>query len=333
MSSEMDTLGMAANQSVLRYRLPFLTMLVLLSFGSSVRADRGPREWAFIRLDYARKEKVQQLRRHCDTVHNLAASIRDDKVMIEFFDANNKYYSMVQNGSAPDALKQKMKEFRHALNGHYVKTYLCFYDILFVNKAGDVIYTIRRESDYHSNVFAGESAPTPLAEPLRRDPQQEVFLDFDYYAPSDEPAAFFVEPATKEGKHIGWFVLQCAINKINSLFAGAEQLGQTGEAFLVNHEGYMLTQSTFLGDSTILKVHLDDKNIEAKFREKQGNKIVTDYRGFTALTSFEVFEFLGIQWLVVTKVDESGHYRAFPAAPKVLSRQGDGVLIGERADQ
>lgn len=45
--------------------------------------------------------------------------------------------------------------------------------------------------------------------------------------------------------------------------------------------------------------------IDMKFREKRGNKVVTDYRGCTALTSFEVFDFLGTQWLVVVKVDET----------------------------
>ena len=92
---------------------------------------------------------------------------------------------------------------------------------------------------------------------------------------------------------------------LNSLFAGAEQLGETGETFLVNHQGYMLTESSFEGDSTILEKKLSNENIQAKFREKQGHRTVSDYRGFTVLTSFEVVEFMGTQWLVVAKVDEA----------------------------
>jgi hypothetical protein len=132
-----------------------------------------------------------------------------------------------------------------------------------------------------------------------------VFVSFHHYAASDEPAAFFIEPVRNDGEHTGWFVLQCAINKINSLFAGVEQLGETGEAFLVNRAGYLLTESSFEGDATILKKQLDDRNIEAKFTEGRGRRIVTDYRGFPVLSSFEVFDFLGTQWLVVAKMDEA----------------------------
>ena len=77
------------------------------------------------------------------------------------------------------------------------------------------------------------------------------------------------------------------------------------ETFLVNKEGYLLTESGFVGSSTILKIQLGKKNIAEKFTKVKGNKTVTDYRGFTALTSYEVFNFLGTQWLVVAKVDEA----------------------------
>ena len=86
---------------------------------------------------------------------------------------------------------------------------------------------------------------------------------------------------------------------------GRSYWAKPGETFLVNHDGYMLTESNFEGDSTILTKRLDDRNIKAKFHEKQGHRTVTDYRGFTALTSFEVVEFLGTRWLVVAKVDEA----------------------------
>lgn len=280
-------------------------MLAILACSSSARADKGPYEWAFVRLDYARKEKAEQLKRFCGKVHELATRLREDDAMGEFFHVNQKYFNMAQEGTPPAEFTKKLTDLRTALTDHYIENYLCFYNILLVDKTGNVFYSIRKESDFHRNLFDGQRAHTPLAQCLGAAPQEETFIDFHYYAPSDEPAAFFVEPVHKDGQHLGWFVLQCAINKVNSLFAGAEQLGQTGEAFLVNHDGYMLTESNFEGDSTILKKQLDDRNIKAKFHETQGRRIVTDYRGFTALTSFEVVEFLGTQWLVVAKVDEA----------------------------
>jgi len=284
--------------------LLFITIFIF-SLTSPVYANKSVREWTFTRLNYARDEKTKQLERYCDKVHEQATRIKNDEVMLNFFEVNDKYFSMGQNGSVPDKFKSKIKKFREKIRNDYVTSYLSFYDILFINKAGDIFYTIRKEADYLDNIFTGELAKTHLSKHLSKDPQKEVFVDFQYYAPSDEPAAFFIEPAFKDGKHLGWFVMQGAVTKVNSLFAGTEQLGMTGETFLVNKEGYLLTESSFVGDSTILKIQLGKKNIAEKFTKVKGNKTVTDYRGFTALTSYEVFNFLGTQWLVVAKVDES----------------------------
>ena len=272
---------------------------------SPAHANKSVYEWAFIRLDSARDEKVQQLRRFCDNTHTQAQRINSDQVMLNFFDVNNTYFKMLQDGSAPENLKRKVEEFRKELRDYYISNYLSFHNILFINKTGDIFYSIRKESDCQKNIFSDELAKTSLSMHLSKNPKKEVFVDFHCYGTSDEPAAFFIEPTYKDGKHIGWFVLQCTINKVNSLFAGAERLGITGETFLVNRVGYLLTESSFTGDSTILKMHLDDKNIKAKFGERKSRKIVTDYRGFKVLTSFDVFNFLGTEWLIVAKVDEA----------------------------
>ena len=231
-----------------RILILFITIFSF-SLTSPVYANKSVREWTFTRLNYARDEKTKQLERYCDKVHEQATRIKNDEVMLNFFEVNDKYFSMGQNGTVPDEFKSKIKKFREKIRNYYVTSYLSFYDILFINKAGDIFYTIRKEADYLNNIFTGELAKTHLSKQLSKDPQKEVFVDFQYYAPSDEPAAFFIEPAFKDGKHLGWFVMQRAVTKVNSLFAGTEQLGMTGETFLVNKEGYLLTESGFVGDS------------------------------------------------------------------------------------
>ena len=291
--------------------LPLLAAVALLAH-SPASAGKSPHEWALVSLEYARSEKARQLRRFCDRIHALASGIAEDDVMCEFFDVSRKYRGLTRANAFDAESECKMERFRKAVNAYYVENYLAFYDILFVDARGDLFHSIRKESDSQGNLLEGASAQTPLARCLRSAPRDERFIDFHDYAPSGEPAAFFVEPVRRGGELTGWFVLQCATNKINSLFAGAEQLGETGETFLVNRSGYMLTESNFQGDSAILKRRLAAENIDAKFREKQGDRRVIDYRGVPAITSFEVFDFLGAQWLVVAKVDEAqittGHF-------------------------
>lgn len=296
---------MYSSSNTTRALIVALAMAVSADLSQEARADHSPYEWAAVRLDYARKEKVGQLERFCRRIHNLATDARVDEMLGRFYDVNLKCFDLSRQGPLPEALSRKAGQFREAFNQYYIENWLSFYDILFVDTRGIVFYSMRRDANFGKNLFEGDLADTPLADCLRHSPEDETFIDFHYCSVSGEPAAFFVEPVHRGGKLAGWIVLQCAINKINSLFAGTEKLGETGETFLVNHEGYMLTESNFEGSSTILRKQLSSDNIRAKFRERQGHRTVVDYRGFTALTSFQVVEFLGTEWLVVAKVDES----------------------------
>ena len=110
-----------------------------------------------------------------------------------------------------------------------------------------------------------------------------------------------IEPLIENGKTLGWIVMQCSINKINSIFTNNNSLGTTGELVLVNKDHYLLTNSKFRAEPTILRQQLPHENIESKFKEGQGHKLVTDYRGKKVLSSFEVFEFLGSKWLIIAR--------------------------------
>lgn len=277
---------------------------LLLGAGSAAWANKGVYEWGFVRLDYARKEKVQQLKRFSDRIHSLAVQAAEDPSVIGCFDVNRQYAAALEKGSVPEALTAKVEELRAGFNRYYIENYFSFYDILFIDGKGKVFYTVRKEEDLHADFLKGGLSKSSLASCLAKIPQSEAFVDFHHYGPSAKPAAFFVEPVRKDNVLMGWVVLQCAINKVNTIFSGTEDLGRTGETFLVNRDGLMLTESNFIGDPTILIKRLDDRNIHAKFEEGNGNRSVTDYRGYEALTSFEVVDFLGTRWLVVAKVDK-----------------------------
>lgn len=266
-------------------------------------AHKSAYDWAFIRLDYAKNEKVRHLKRFCDRIHALARQAAGDASVLGCFDVNLQYERMVKKGPVPDSLKIRIGDMRNEFNRYYIENYFSFYDILFVDSSGRVFFSIRKEKDLHTDLITKSGTESPLGRCLAHKPQQEKFVDFHHYGPTAKPAAFFVEPVRKENVVVGWLLLQCAINKVNTIFSGTEDLGRTGETFLVNHKGLMLTESNFIGDSTILKKRLDDRNIQAKFEEGFGNRAVTDYRGCRALTSFAVVDFLGTRWLVVAKVD------------------------------
>jgi len=282
----------------------FLVIIFITLGCNPALADRTHYDWALIQLDFIRQEKVAQLERFMQRIHNLAQDASEDQTIISFFEMNRHYNNAKKLQNPPVSFTADVEKMRQHFNEYYIANYFIFYDILFVDMEGIVFHTLRKEMDNNINLIENKTSLGLLSEAISREPENEVFIDFYDYGPSSEPAAFFIEPVFKNNVKVGWIILQCPINKLNSIFSATDDLGQTGETFLVNKQGLMLTESYFKGQSTILKERLDDRNIKVKFQEKKGHRIVTDYRGEKALSSFEVFEFLDTNWLVVAKIDK-----------------------------
>ena len=87
------------------------------------------------------------------------------------------------------------------------------------------------------------------------------FVEFEYYPPSNEAAAFFSVVLTDDEKHIGWVVLQCETNSLNAILQQKKGLGRTGEVYLVNKKKLMLSESRFMADSTILRQKVDTQAV------------------------------------------------------------------------
>jgi hypothetical protein len=306
------------------------TVPLLLLVALPAQATKTPYDWALTELDYACWEKVEQLERFIDRLHDLAQRAATDERLVTFFELNLNYENALRHEDAPPALREKMPALRDDFNRYYIEHYFAFYDMLFIGPDGTVFHTIRKEPDYRDNLLAGDRVNSPLGKALAPMPTAELFVDFHAYGPSMEPAAFFLEPIVRDDTQLGWLALQCAINKVNTLFTSTQDLGHTGETFLVNRDGYLLTESFFDGGNTILNKQLADTNINAKFNDRRGHRTVTDYRGATALSSFEVFDFLGTGWLVVAKMDRdevtTNHYlrhKRYYADQLVASLQGN----------
>ena len=288
--------------SLIVRRLALLPLVFLILF-PLIAAASEIKDQAYRKLDLLRAEKKEQLYDYLARIQAKADAIQYDEVMKAFFLLKRKYIHLKKLASPPEHFAKHIEELKTKIRSHYLWNYLLFYDILFVDKGGDVFYTIRQQSDYGKNLFRGKLAKTDLSRRLRDYPRK-AFVDYQYYYVSTEPSAFFVVPMEQDEKLEGWLVLQCAINKINDIFSRKASLGITGEIFLVNRNQYMLTDSRFSGESSILRQHLSKENIQSKFEEGSGHKIVVDYRGRRALTAFDVCNLGGAEWLIIAKIDE-----------------------------
>lgn len=291
-------------------KLTILLIILLISCSSnnstSVK-DTGYAEfiaYTYTQLDAVLNQRKNDLIMHLNESWNAAEAIRNDKTLINFFAIKNEYYKLKKEGDIPPEIALNIENLKKNIHSYYLLKYINFYDLLFINEEGDIFYTIRKQADYHKNIFDKSLRHTMLSKKLINS-KNESFVDFEFYQISGEPSAFFIEPVKQERKQIGWIVLQCSINKINSMFTKCSELKTTGEVVLVNKAHYLLTNSRFKVEPTILKQQLPFRNIEYKFNEGKGRKAVTDYRGKHVYSCFETFSFLGSDWLIIAKIDKN----------------------------
>ena len=285
-----------------------LSIFFLLFFGCGFIFRPDIKKSTFRKLERIRNQKKDQVIRYFDDVRKKAMKVKNDRIMLGiFYKMRELHMEGNQDSSDPVFFELDM-----ALDDNYVNNYNEFYDILFIDKSGFVFHSIKRESDYHSNLFEGKLADSKLAEHIKRS-RDEAFIDYDYYLPSKEPAAFFLVPVKDRNELLGYIALQCAIDRVNAILTDRTKLGRSGEVYLVNRDKLMLTDSRFMEDSTILRQKVDTAAVRDAIVNKNGSRVIIDYRSIPVFSSFEQFEFFGNSWIIIVEIDEAevitGYYK------------------------
>lgn len=230
-----------------------------------------------------------------------------------------------------------------------------FYDVFLVDlNTGDIIYSVEKETDFATNLYAGPYRGSNLAELARSlqtnsDIQAATFQDFAPYRPSyGAPAAFAGIPLTEDGRTIAGLIVQIPIDEIDRIMTNdgnweKDGLGKTGETFLVGEDEYMRSISRFyLEDSlnyrkslertgenektidkifrygtTTLQQRISSDNIEKALNGEEGHATGMGYRGEEVLSSYEPLQIKGFNWVIVAEKD----YDEFIVPVKDFNRQ------------
>jgi len=102
---------------------------------------------------------------------------------------------------------------------NYIDTF-GYYDLFLVKKNGDIIYTVKREEDFNTNLLTGKFKNTQLAN-LFEDTiyyYTSKISNFQYYEPSKYQAAFIGAPVFLNNKITASLLLQINFDDIFSVF-------------------------------------------------------------------------------------------------------------------
>lgn len=192
-------------------------------------------------------------------------------------------------------------------------------DIFLIDTKGNVVFSLQKEADFATNLRTGSWRESGLARavlPLLKDaiPNQLSFADYSQYAPSKMQAASFIAmPVFDEEKQqfLGVVAIQLPITKMSELMVDKEGMGETGEVIVVGKDGWMLTDSRFSKESTILKKQINTLPSEIVLAGKTATLIALDYRGIEILAKVKPFipfaTALGDKavWGIIAKIEYS----------------------------
>jgi len=148
--------------------------------------------------------------------------------------------------------------------------------------------------------------------------QKETFIKDVYYSEiHQEPLMAVSAPIldSQTGELSGVLAARVRLNDLNNIVANRIGMGETGEIYIVNEYGYMITPSRF-EKSTVLKEKVDSEPVrQARLHKDKAHilsddktvVVYTDYRGELVLGAHEYIS--QMRWSVIAEIDKKEAFR------------------------
>ena len=262
-------------------------------------------------------------------------------------------YHYIQNNKNPLGNKQKLNDAKDGsrysrIHNQYhppIRQFLEefeYYDVFIADsESGDIIYSVYKELDFTTSLKDGPYANTGIAQAFnaanKMGKDDVSLIDFEPYTPSYEGAASFIaSPIFENNERVGVLIFQMPIGRINTIMTSNEKwkdigLGDSGETYLVGHDGKARSMSRFLiedkkgfidlmkdvGTSAALLNEMnaketniglqtiDTQGTRAALSGKTGYEIFNDYRDVSVLSAYTPLKIPGLNWVLMSEIDEA----------------------------
>lgn len=189
-----------------------------------------------------------------------------------------------------------------------------YYDLLLITKDGKVVYSYKKENDIGQNIVSGPLGRIALGQSFLKALSGEfIFKDFAPYPPADNRhialmMAPIVKPSGKNKPGIikGVLVLKLNNENLNTIVQRRDGMGESGETYLVSRINEKFTLRTdFITDSkNIIGRNITYSYLNDAFTGKSNHKIVL-HEGHNQLISYAPLAISGLDWAIVSKINES----------------------------
>ena len=196
----------------------------------------------------------------------------------------------------------------------YFNTYIderrLYYDVFLITPQGEIIYTNKHESDFTTNLLNGPYRDSQLAQIFResRMTLESNISDFEFYLPSNEPAAFVAAPIIRDGAFKGVLAFQLNTERIYQVAKDSVGLGVTGETALaksIDSEQAVFVAPLDSDPQAAFKRKINLKTTTLPMRNalrgERGAGMGVDYRGTQVVAAWRYLPELN--WGMVVKMD------------------------------
>ena len=221
----------------------------------------------------------------------LPSSPQEEYLQYQYI-ANNPYRIFKKDeflSSGDQSLYDQFHKKYHSLLKNYLRN-TGYYDLFLIDSIGEIIYSVKKETDFATNLKDGPYNNTNLYDLFtkvlqhKNDPDYTTFVQFKKFPPSFNKPATFIGTTINDhnGRFLGVLVLQLNLDVLNKVMTFDRKweeagLGKTGETLLVGKDGNLWNDTrNFIEDeeSYLIKLKSIDFDPEEIKQIKQFNTTI-----------------------------------------------------------
>lgn len=268
-----------------------------MGYVSISAADDILNQNAYEHISSVQNIKKVQLEEFIDNKLNAITALSQMPVVITIVEKLNK-----QNTS--DSYNTDHRNLSRAIRNYMIANNMT--DIFIADATeGYVFFSIERGSEYHKTLSQEASLLGSLWKScLSID--GAIISDMEKSNSSNDiPSTYIGSRIVDDGEVIGVVIAKINNKAVNDIMTETSGLGETGETYIVGDDYFFRTDSRFSNQSTILNQKVKTVTTEKVFSGISGIELIDDYRGEKVLSSYDKLDIAGLNWAIITEIDES----------------------------
>lgn len=234
--------------------------------------------------------------------------------------------NQMKKGFEAEAFLKKSNHLYIVTHGRFHKGYLKFIetsdfnDIFLISPTGSVIYSVRKERNFGTNLLTGRFSNSHLAtifkrvkataKDLRNKEDVFIFEDFRLDLITGEVVAYVGTPVVHSKQLTGVLVFQMPLDKLNKIMGKRDRMGGTGETFLVGRDHLMRSASyrsseTYSVKNSFLnpqKLKVDTEPVNQALNGLSNIITAKSYHGDKVFSAYTPVDLFGVRWALLAEI-------------------------------